>query len=225
MSRSADRPKEVVAIAATMDSFAERVQEWSVQLGRKFAAHRGALSATAVDRIVKPDVEVMLADPDANIAGGGFVAASGLLPSGGSFMAWWQGESVDRVDALANLSMTAANRYLDADWYQGPVTTGRLTVTGPYIDMLCTDEFALTYTCPVTWPGAPTTTSVAGIDVTVADLEKILYRELAALGPDAALINAEGRAIVTASPAELPGDFVTTDRTTWPLNHGLAVVV
>lgn len=158
----------------------------------------------------------------ANIAGGGFVAATGLLPSGGSFMAWWQGESVDRVDALANLSMTAANRYLDADWYRGPITTGELTITGPYIDAMCTAQFALTYTCPVPWSGAP---AVAGIDVTVADLEKILVRPLTALGERAALINGEGRAIVTASPTELPGDFVDTDRTTWPIGHGLAVVV
>ncbi|GEE01500.1 hypothetical protein nbrc107696_19460 [Gordonia spumicola] len=209
-------------IAAVMDTFPSRVQEWSTALGRTLDAHAGALSAAAVDRIVKPDVEAMLAEVGAHIAGGGFVAASGLLPSGGSFMAWWQGESVDRVDALANLSMTAANRYLDADWYRGPISTGRLTITGPYIDLLCTDEFALTYTCPVPWSGAP---AVAGIDVTVADLEKVLTRPLASLGPHAALVNAEGRAIVTASPTELPGDFVDTDRPTWPLGYGLSVVV
>ncbi len=217
-----DQPSEVADIAATMNAFADRVQRWSADLGRALDAHSGALSAAAVDRIVKPDVEAMLADSTANIAGGGFVAASGLLPSGGSFMAWWQGDAVDRVDALANLSMTAAHRYLDADWYRGPISTGQLTVTGPYIDLLCTDEFALTYTCPVPWTGA---SAIAGIDVTVAALERILFRPLSALGDRAALINAEGRAIVTAAPAEVPGDFVDTDRVTWPLNHGLAIVV
>lgn len=217
-------PPAVAEVARSLRAIADLVERWTVTLDRAFTAHRGALTATAVDRIVKPNVEEMLADTDSDIAGAGFIAADSLVSGARTFMAWWQGPDVERVDALANLSTSEETRYLDADWYRLPVQSGRLTITGPYVDLLCTDEFALTYTAPIGWGGPAGPVGVAGVDVTVSALERRLTRRLAAVADTAALVNDEDRIIVTVSPLVTPGDFAAASEQRWDVGRGLFVI-
>ncbi|MBM7368361.1 cache domain-containing protein [Gordonia hydrophobica] len=218
-------PPEVAKVARELTDLSDRVERWTVALDYALAAHRGVLTAVAVERIVKPAVETMLADAGSEIAGAGFVSAAGLVSGNTDFMAWWQGPDIERVDALANLSTSPEARYRDADWYRNPVESGRLTVTGPYVDLLCTDSFALTYTAPVGWSRPEGPVGVAGVDVTVSALERRLTRTLAAVAGTASLVNAEDRIIVTTSPLATPGDFAAPPEHRWPLGHGLSVVV
>lgn len=224
MRSSQPTPPGVAEVAQSLAEISDRVQRWVVALGHSLAAHHGALTAAAIDRIVKPDVDALLADPDSAIAGGGFIATENLVSGSETFMAWWQGPDCERVDALANLSSSTQGRYLDADWFRSPMASGRLHITGPYVDLLCTDEFALTYTAPVTWHRSPAPAGVAGVDVTVATLERRLSRTLTAVAPTAALVNAEDRVIVTASPQVTPGDFAADPRHRWDVGHGLWVL-
>lgn len=224
MTASQHTPQEVVDVARSLGEIADRVQRWAASLGEALTAHRGALTAAAVDRIVKPDVDALLLDPESAVAGAGFIATDGLVGGSRTFMAWWQGPNVERVDAIANLSETADGRYVDADWFRGPMASGALTITGPYVDMLCTDEFALTYAAPVTRGGAERPVGVAGVDVTVATLERRLLRTLTALAPTAALLNGEDRVIVAASPSVTAGDFAATPTRRWDVGHGVSVV-
>ncbi|MGB6247215.1 cache domain-containing protein [Gordonia sp. (in: high G+C Gram-positive bacteria)] len=217
-------PPAVSEVAHSLAAFSHGLQRWAIRLEHELAAHRGVLTAVAVERIVKPAVDAMIADPTSDIAGAGFVAAPGLLGNDRYFMAWWQGRPAERVDPVANLSESAPERYLAADWYRDPIRTGLLTITGPYVDFLCTDEFALTYTAPVgpNRPAGPA--GVVGIDVTAAALERRIARLLKAVSADAALVNAENRTIVTSSPLVAPGDLLDGQSPSWPIGHGLSVV-
>ncbi|WP_062391435.1 cache domain-containing protein [Gordonia phthalatica] len=224
MIQAQPTPPEVAEVARSLAMISDRVQRWVVALGHSLAAHHGTLTAAAIDRIVKPDVDELLADPESAIAGAGFIATENLVSGSKTFMAWWQGPDCERVDALANLSSATAGRYVDADWFRLPMSSGRLHITGPYVDLLCTDAFALTYTAPVTWHRSPDPAGVAGVDVTVATLERRLLRMLTAVAPTAALVNAEDRVIVTAAPLVTPGDFAVDPQHRWDVGHGLAVI-
>ena len=224
MTSSHHTPPEVADLARSLTVVSDRVQRWVTSLGHSLAAHPGTLTAAAIDRIVKPGVDEMLADPESAVAGAGFIATENLVSGSTTFMAWWQGPDCERVDALANLSASSEGRYLDEDWFRLPISSGRLHVTGPYVDLLCTDEFALTYTAPVSVHPSADPVGVAGIDVTVATLERRLLRMLSAVAPTAALVNSEDRIIVTASPLTTPGDFATAVERRWDVGHGLSVI-
>lgn len=217
-------PSPVTEVARSLTPLSDQVQRWAVALGRSLIARRGPLTGAAIDRIVKPDVEAILADPDTEVAGAGFVAAEGVVGDGRNYMAWWQGPEVDRVDAIANLSASTRGRYRDTDWYRIPLASGRLTVTGPYVDLLCTDSFLLTYTAPVEWGREEGPLGVAGVDIAIASLERRLTRKLAAVSATAALVNSDDRIIATVSPLASPGDFAAASDDRWAIGHGLSVI-
>ncbi|NMO05287.1 hypothetical protein HH308_29120 [Gordonia sp. TBRC 11910] len=190
-----------------------RIAQWALDVGRAFDAHAHKLTGAAIDRTIRPVVADMLSDSDIRLAGAGFIANVGLLAPDRSFIAWWQGDDMERVDALANVSTTSQSRYLDAEWFRTPLATGKLAITGPYIDLLCTDEFVLTFTVPVYWRGEPSIAGIVGLDVTVATLERVSADALRSVGPSAAIVNAEGRIVVSASPRCSSGDFADIDPT------------
>lgn len=99
---------------------------------------------------------------------------------------------MERVDALANFSPHATSRYTKGEWFKLPMATGRPHVTGPCIDLLCTDEYVLTFTHPLYKDG--TFAGVAGLDVTAQTLERATLGLLRDVEPHAVLVNAAGRA-------------------------------
>ncbi|MGA7203079.1 MAG: cache domain-containing protein [Specibacter sp.] len=166
----------------------------------------GKATGTAIDKFIRPTVAAMLHEPGAMLAGAGFVATAGLLGPERSYIAWWQGEELERVDALANFSPQSMSRYVKAEWFRIPVATREPHVTGPYIDLLCTDEYVLTFTHPVFKSGE--VAGVVGLDVTAQILERAGLAALRSIGPDAVLVNAGGRSIISASPSVDAGDVV-----------------
>ncbi|MGB3709588.1 cache domain-containing protein [Gordonia sp. (in: high G+C Gram-positive bacteria)] len=215
---------EAAAVARSLAEISTSLQRWSVSLGHSLAAHRGTLNAAAIERAVKPTVAEVLKADDSVVSGGGFIAAPGLLNSDRYYMAWWQGTGVDRVDPIANLSDAARGRYLTADWYVTPISTGHMAITGPYVDLLCTDEFSITYTAAVDTYRPDGPAGVVGFDVTVAALEHRILTSLKTVSPGAALVNSEDRAIVTSSPLVAPGEFIRDSAQRWDVGHGLSIV-
>lgn len=197
----------VAGIGALIGGVEQRLSGWAGEVGEQLAALSGKVTGTAIDKIIRPTVEMLLAGDGSYVAGAGFIANAGLLGPERSYIAWWQGLELERVDALANFSPNSVSRYVKAEWFRIPVETGRPHVTGPYVDFLCTDEYVLTFTHPVfTAPGAPVA-GIVGVDVTVQSVERAVRAPLRAVGPQATLVNAEGRAIASASPAIEAGDL------------------
>ncbi|OUM42690.1 cache domain-containing protein [Arthrobacter sedimenti] len=193
---------------------------WAVELGHHLAGVRGKVHGSAIDALALPAVEALLGDADRYITGAGFIAGSGLVAADRSYIAWWQGPDLERVDALANFSTSSMDRYLKAEWFRVPFETGKPHATGPYIDFLCTDEYVMTFTHPVVLqPGGPVA-GIVGADISVQSLERMLLGSLTALGPAATLVNKGGRVIVSAADALEPGDLVAEGVFTTSLDIG-----
>ena len=203
---------------AQLDSYVsgieKRLADWAVVISTGLDRLAGRITGTAIDRLVRPDVEELLADPELGLAGAGYVAATGVLGPGRNYIAWWQGAQLDRVDALANFSTDTASRYVTAEWFVEAVRTGTIAVTGPYVDLLCTDEYVVTFTHIV---GAAA--GIVGMDLTVQNLERRALHPLRSVGRNAVLVNSDDRIVVAASPALTSGDIadIAPDAPSWPV--------
>ncbi|MHA7263432.1 cache domain-containing protein [Arthrobacter sp. TMN-37] len=187
------------------------LEEWARDLGRDLSGMRGVVPGAAIDALVQPAVKGLLARDRPELAGAGFIANSGLVGPDRSYIAWWQGQQLERVDALANFSPSSMERYLKAEWFRIPVGTGLPHATGPYIDFLCTDDYVVTFTHPVRREGSDAVAGIVGTDVAVRTLEQHLIRGLRQLGPAVSLVSAEGRVVVSSAVALEPGDLIEPD--------------
>ncbi len=189
----------VTGLEQTLATWADTTSQW---LGTT-----GKITGTGIDKLTRPTVLELLHAQNSPMAGAGFVAGAGVLGENRSYIAWWQGEDMERVDALANFSPQSLGRYIRAEWFKVPMTTGQPHVTGPYIDLLCTDEYVLTFTHPVLRNGE--LAGVVGVDVTAQTFERAALGILRRIGPSAVLLNADGRSIVSACAEVDSGDMVT----------------
>lgn len=195
----------VEEINALVTGVERQLDEWAAAT-TAWITDSGKLTGTAVDKFIRPAVQSMLQAPDSKVVGAGFIATPGLLGPDRSYIAWWQGDDMERVDALANFSPQSLSRYIKTEWFRIPVETGKPHVTGPFIDLLCTDEYVLTFSHPVFNGG--TIAGIVGLDVTAQTLERLGLPLLRRVGGRAALINDGGRTVICAASDIDAGDIV-----------------
>ena len=122
------------------------------------------------------------------------------------WMEWWWAVPDHDPEALrANLEPSAPDffDYTTADWYVTPERTGKRHVAGPYVDYVCTNEYAMTLAQPVR--AGTRFVGVAALDVSVAGFETRVLPALRTLGAAATLVNGSGRVIASTSPEAWPG--------------------
>lgn len=143
------------------------------------------------------------------VVGAGFVCAPHTLADQEFGFQWWE-TSPGASPAQLFISLDPASEnfldYTRQSWFTVPRDTGRRHITGPYVDYLCTDEYTLTFTIPVRRKG--TFAGVVGADVYVREFERALRPMLRPLGARAALVNAQGRVIVSNSVRQVTGSLV-----------------
>jgi hypothetical protein len=142
------------------------------------------------------------------VIGAGFVAAPGALTDQEFGFGWWTRDG-DATEQLVISFDPASDEFLDytrQSWFTVPRDTGRRHINGPYVDYLCTDEYTLTFTVPVSGPRA--FAGVVGADIYVREFEHAVLPKLRALGEPAALVNAQGRVIVSTSARQATGSLV-----------------
>lgn len=140
------------------------------------------------------------------IGGAGVIVAPGLLTNAEYWMEWWWAVPDRDPEALrANLEPSAPDffDYTTADWYVTPERTGARHIAGPYVDYVCTNEYAITLAQPIRARGR--FVGVAALDVPVTGFEAHVLPALRSLGPDATLVNATGRVIASTSNTMWPG--------------------
>lgn len=211
ISRSESPPSGAAHPASALGSFFEDVldllEAWKPQLAGLFADPAAPPERRDVDAVVEPLTAALLAQQDYALAGGGFVAAHHALGDAPWHMAWWQGRSKELPVLSSVESMGEA--YSRREWFTVPLETGVRHVTGPYVDFICTDEYTVTLTSPVSVAGR--VVGVVGADVFVESLEQILLPGLRRLHPEASLVNRVGRVVVSADPQLPAGRLLVGD--------------
>ncbi|WP_406065534.1 hypothetical protein OG462_39555 [Streptomyces sp. NBC_01077] len=142
------------------------------------------------------------------VSGVGFVAAPGLLGDVPGWLEWWQrgpGGAVRPLLLDLDPEHSAYSDYTHWDWYTLPRETGSRAVAGPYVDYLCSDEYSLTLSAPVTLDGR--FVGVAAADVYLRHFEAAVLPVLQRLPAPARLVNARGRVAASTDPAHLVGSL------------------
>ncbi|WP_037303455.1 cache domain-containing protein [Amycolatopsis orientalis] len=143
------------------------------------------------------------------VVGAGFISAPNALADQEFGFEWWT-ETGDAEPARLVISLDPdSENFLDytrQSWFTVPRDTGRRHINGPYVDYLCTDEYTLTFTVPVQRSGS--FAGVVGADIYVREVERLLQPKLRGLGGRAALVNAQGRVIVSNNARQATGSLV-----------------
>lgn len=139
-------------------------------------------------------------------AGCGVIPAAGLLEDAQYWMEWWWTSAGREPEPLrVNLEPLAPDffDYTTADWFVTPEHTLARHIAGPYVDYVCTNEYATTLALPVVVDDA--FVGIAALDVTVAAWEERFVPLLRTVPGTATLTNTGGRVIASSSPAVVPG--------------------
>jgi hypothetical protein len=144
------------------------------------------------------------------VRGAGYVAAVGFLADEPWWLEWFtQGEDgrSHRMVCQTDPDGVGFFDYEFLTWYVVPRDTGRRHVTGPYIDYLCTDDYNMTYSAPLTIGGR--FAGIAGADIGVQTAEELLLPALRAASRPLAVVNDQGRIVASNSGRHLCGDLVS----------------
>jgi hypothetical protein len=192
---AAERHAEPLAdVTGFFEEILAEVAGWVPVLAELFADPARPPGGKQVTTTMQPLVAGLVQRGEWPVVGAGFVAADQTVADAAWHMAWWQGETMERLVLPALAS--ASDAYMRREWFTKPMETGLPHVTGPYVDFLCTDEYTMTMTVPVEAGGRRV--GVAGADVFVESLEPLLLPALKKLHPAAALVNHVGRVVVSA---------------------------
>ncbi|MGW7255531.1 cache domain-containing protein [Streptomyces sp. NPDC054834] len=192
-------------LEAVFDAVAETRADTAAALAR--VAAEGRRPATADLAALRPGLHLRLTR-DELVSGVGFIAAPGLLADVPGWLEWWQTNADGDVRPLLpelDPDQSAYSDYTHWDWFALPRDTGRRAVAGPYVDYLCSDEYSLTLSAPVTVAGR--FAGVAAADVYLRHFEAAVLPLLRGLPGPAHLVNARGRVAASADPAHLAGSL------------------
>ena len=178
---------------------------------------RAVILDTAVADLVIPRLE----EPDPMLVGAGFIADGEVVRGRGVHFAWWLGPLEDNPvlgstdgPTRLDLSTRGYTEYLRdfraLEWYRIPATTRQTHVTGPYVDHLCTCDYILTLTMPVHDAGGERMVGVIGADIAVRTLERALLGAFLDVEEPLALVNDQGRVVLSTEPALQVGQLAST---------------
>ena len=205
-------PRELIdQVTQTLESVFAPLELLRAQVESLFtrsAENRRQLSSADLAAL-DPTIQSHLGGADGLVVGTGYIAAPSVLSDQALWLQWWSGEgSAEPTRLVVDLDPSSDRfcDYTDLPWYAVPRDRGRRHITGPYVDFLCSDEYALTFTLPVTHEDR--FVGVVGSDVFIRLFEPVMLPWLRALGGPAALVNAQGRIAVTTSIRQPVGSLV-----------------
>ncbi|KQQ92880.1 hypothetical protein ASF62_13860 [Leifsonia sp. Leaf325] len=206
------------AVSELFGEVFEQLAGWREEIVATLADAAAPATAASVDDLVSSRVLPELVSENPLLVGAGFIAAPGVVAGRDVHFAWWLGP----LDAGPLFGSTTEPTRLDLttrshaeylrdvralEWYATPAETQATHVTGPYVDHLCTCDYILTLTMPVTV--GERMLGVVGADIAVRRLERELLPLLLLIDEPLALVNAAGRVIISTDPAAQPGSLVT----------------
>ena len=156
--------------------------------------------------LVRPWAARVLTDHADLVAGAGVVLAPGLLSDVPRWIDWWWRGASGPERLRVDLDPESADfvDYTLMEWYSRSERTGRWTITGPYVDYICTHEYTFTLSAPLYCAGR--FLGVAGADILAAQVERLILPDLARIERDAIVVSASGRVIASNTSRVLPGE-------------------
>ena len=157
----------------------------------------------------------LLASTDPPLAGAGVVVAPYVLIDEPYWLEWWLAgpdddpASATRLAADVNPDSVTFRDYTSLAWFEEPRRTGERGITGPYVDYLCTDQYTLTFTAPLT--DGDRFLGVAGVDVLARWFEQhlfVLVDQRGELDEACVVVNRSGRVVACPSGTWVTGDLI-----------------
>jgi hypothetical protein len=213
----------VGAVSATFSGVFGHIERWNREVEQLARRENGTLSAGQVDDLVEGLVLPELSREGALVIGAGFVALPGFLTDSAWHLAWWLGHAntfglgsadptIRRLEAEEDPESESFRDYTALEWWRVPASTLAQHITGPYVDYLCTDDYTLTLTAPVTVDGRMI--GVVGADLYVNDIERMLLPRVRAIARPATVVNASGRVVVSTDPHRPTGSLLALEGST-----------
>ncbi|MFE5091835.1 cache domain-containing protein [Streptomyces sp. NPDC056638] len=193
------------ALEGVFDAVGRTATDTGAVLSSAVADGRRPVSADLA--ALRPGLNACLTQYDL-VSGLGFVAAPGLLDDVPAWLEWWQTTMDGSVHPLLldlDPEHSAYSDYTHWDWFTLPRDTGQRAVAGPYVDYLCSDEYSLTLSAPVTIGGR--FMGVAAADVYLRHFEAAVMPLLQRLPGATRLVNARGRVAASTDPHHLVGSL------------------
>ncbi|WP_243075842.1 cache domain-containing protein [Microbacterium sp. SS28] len=193
-------------VAETIDGIFATIDGWRDHL-EAVLGDGLELTATALDPVVE-QFAVPAVTNDTLLTGAGFVAAPGILADARWHLAWWLRDAAAprRLATIDDPGHEQFRDYTALEWWRVPARTSARHLTGPYVDYVCTDDYAVTITTPVRLGGEMV--GLVGIDALVDRLEHELLPVLRAGGDDTTLVNASGRVVTSTDASREPGSIL-----------------
>jgi hypothetical protein len=157
----------------------------------------------------------LLTTSDPPLAGAGVVVAPYVLKDDPYWLEWWlagpdnERAAATRLTADLDPHSVTFRDYTSLGWFEGPQRTGERTITGPYVDYLCTDQYTLTFTAPLV--AGERFLGVAGVDVLARWFEHHLFSVVDTVGsPDegCVVVNRSGRVVACPGGGWVTGDLI-----------------
>jgi hypothetical protein len=199
-------------VAAVIDPVFALIDGWQQELERLLVDDPEPRAAD-LDPAIASTVAAELDRAGTLITGAGFVAAPGYLADAPWHLAWWlsdantfrpaPGGGIRRLEAVSDPDSEAFRDYTTLEWWRVPERTGTRHLTGPYVDYLCTDDYTVTVTTPVTVGGEMV--GLVGADMYVARLEQVLLPVLREATQPCTVVNASGRIVASTDAHRATG--------------------
>lgn len=157
---------------------------------------------------LRPAIDQQLLATGAFGCGGGVIVEPGRLADRDMHLEWWYLADAGKTLPLRPNFDRRRENYYDytaMPWYSRPRDSGRPVVEGPYVDLYGTNMYVLTFTIPIMVQGA--FIGVAGLDLALHTVERLLVRSLMRLEHEAVLLSADGRVIASNTANWMVGDL------------------
>jgi len=158
--------------------------------------------------LLRPAIDAQLLATGAFGCGGGVIVEPGCLADREMHLEWWYLTDGDKTLPLRpNFDRRRENfyDYTNMPWYARPRDSRNSSVEGPYVDLYGTNMYVLTFTMPIIVDDR--FIGVAGLDLSLHNVEKMLIRSLMCLANEAVLISTEGRIIASNTANWMVGDL------------------
>ena len=200
------------------EPYLRAITEWQDVVEWQFSLH--PVSQPDCDQLTRQLVAPLLTLPGSNAIGAGLVLAAGTFAGEPAHFSWWTvgggsetAGSDDRQSPLLQPLQIdedpGSDQFHDftrLEWWCVPRDTGGLHITGPYVDYICSSEYALTLSVPLTVSGA--FAGIVGLDLLAGALGDRLQAALQHLGERALLINSTGRVLASTLAGCGMGDLI-----------------